>query len=71
MSFLDGSAERLAAVLAALGMSLGQLNFLREAGRAEGKPSVPPVGMPDWEGLRMDRPLRSEMDRIARAFLRE
>ena len=62
--------ERLAAVLAILGMALVQLNFLRERGLATGPTTPCPPWMPSFVPLEGgDRPLWQDTERLAATFL--
>ncbi|MEM0964252.1 MAG: aromatic amino acid lyase, partial [Bacteroidota bacterium] len=61
--------ERLAPVLASVGLALSQLSFLRAQGRAPGTPVQAPAWMPSVQGLRHDRPLHDDLARIADAWL--
>ena len=60
-----GQAERLAPVLATVGIALAQLSFLRAEGRAPGSRVPLPMWMPPFEGLRADRPLFDDIARVA------
>lgn len=57
--------ERLAPILAVLGLSLAQLTHLRDAGRAEGPASAFPSWMPSVDPIVDDRPLRTEIAALA------
>ncbi|MFP4227220.1 MAG: histidine ammonia-lyase [Salinivenus sp.] len=57
--------ERLAPILAVLGLSLAQLTHLRDAGRADGPAPPPPDWMPSVAPIEEDRPLRAEIDTLA------
>lgn len=57
--------DRLAPILAVLGVALAQLTHLREEGRADGPAPAPPDWMPAVDPIKEDRPLRREIDRIA------
>ena len=57
--------ERLAPILAIAGMSLAQLNYLRERGRAPGNFLPLPAWMPSFSGFEQDRPLQADIARIA------
>jgi histidine ammonia-lyase/tyrosine ammonia-lyase len=61
--------DRLAALLAVLGLSLAQLTALRDAGRADGPAPPPPNWMPETDPVVEDRALRREIDQIAAAWL--
>ncbi len=61
--------ERLAGVLAVLCIAVYQLDFLRGAGKATGKPSPSPPGFPRFTPLDADRALQSDIRRIAETFL--
>ncbi len=61
--------ERLAPLLAILGMALVQLGFLREQKRASGAPTPTPVWMPPFAPFAKDRALRHDITRIAQAWL--
>ena len=60
--------ERLAPILAVLGLSLAQLTHLRDAGRADGPAPPPPDWMPSVEPIVEDRPLRAEINSLARRW---
>jgi histidine ammonia-lyase/tyrosine ammonia-lyase len=57
--------ERLAPILAVLGLSLAQLTHLRAADRADGPAPAPPDWMPSMAPIKEDRPLRSEIETLA------
>jgi histidine ammonia-lyase/tyrosine ammonia-lyase len=57
--------DRLAPILAVLGMSLAQLTHLRTEGRADGPAPPPPDWMPAFEPVVQDRALRAEIEQIA------
>jgi histidine ammonia-lyase/tyrosine ammonia-lyase len=61
--------DLLARVLAVLAIALGQLNGLRELGRAPGEPAAPPPGTPPFEPFTADRPLGDDIERIAAGLL--
>jgi histidine ammonia-lyase/tyrosine ammonia-lyase len=61
--------DRLAHLLAVLGLALAQLTALREAGRADGPAPPPPDWMPEVDPVVEDRALRQEIDQIAAAWL--
>jgi histidine ammonia-lyase/tyrosine ammonia-lyase len=61
--------DRLAPLLAVLGMALAQLTHLRDAGRADGPAPDPPDWMPPFEPVTEDRPLRDDIDRLATRWL--
>lgn len=61
--------DRLAPILAVLGMALAQLTHLRDAGRADGPAPPPPDWMPPFPPVKEDRPLRQEIDHIATEWL--
>lgn len=61
--------ERLAPLLAVLGVALAQLTHLRSHGRAEGPAPDPPPWMPPFEPVVEDRALRGEIDAIASQWL--
>ncbi|MEM8558517.1 MAG: aromatic amino acid ammonia-lyase [Bacteroidota bacterium] len=61
--------ERLAPILAALGMALVQLSHLRRHERAEGTPVTTPPWMPRFAPLKQDRPLHEDLHRIAARWL--
>ena len=63
-------AERLAPLLAIVGMSLTQLNYLRCRRKAAGKIAAAPDWMPDFAPFEADRPLKSDIERIALCWLR-
>jgi histidine ammonia-lyase/tyrosine ammonia-lyase len=60
--------ERLAPILAVLGLSLAQLTHLRDADRADGPAPFPPDWMPSVEPIVEDRPLRAEIDTLAHGW---
>ena len=62
--------ERLAPILAILGMSLAQLNFMRERGKAPGTAQPLPQWMPPFAGFEQDRSLRADIEHIASAWSR-
>ena len=57
--------ERLAPILAILGLSLAQLTHLQAADRADGPAPAPPPWMPSVAPIKKDRPLRSEIEALA------
>ena len=61
--------ERLAPILAVMGLSLAQLTHLQDAGRAEGPAPPPPPWMPSVEPVVEDRSLRAEIEQIAGRWL--
>lgn len=61
--------ERLAPILAVLGMALAQLTHLRETDRAEGPAPPFPEWMPPFEPVINDRALRSEIETLAERWL--
>ncbi|TQE98779.1 MAG: aromatic amino acid lyase [Spiribacter salinus] len=61
--------DRLAHVLATLGLALAQLHALRTAGRADGPEPPPPPWMPAFEPIVHDRPLRAEVEQLATAWM--
>jgi histidine ammonia-lyase/tyrosine ammonia-lyase len=61
--------ERLAPILAVMGLSLAQLTHLQDAGRAEGTAPPPPPWMPSVEPVVEDRSLRAEIEQIAGRWL--
>ncbi len=61
--------ERVAPILAVLGMSLSQLTHLREAGRAPGPVCSPPPWMPSVDPIIEDRPLRHEIETLGAQVL--
>lgn len=61
--------ERLAPVLAVLGIALAQLTHLRETGQAPGTACPSPPWMPAVDAIIEDRPLRQEIETIGTAFL--
>ncbi len=60
--------ERLAPILAVLGLSLAQLTHLRAANRADGPAPPPPDWMPSVEPIVEDRPLRAEINALAQEW---
>jgi tyrosine ammonia-lyase len=60
---------RFAAVLAVTSMAAEQLSFLRENGRAHGKPVSKPDWMPAFTPLTEDRTLRDDISRIGDTWL--
>lgn len=62
--------ERLAPILAVLGLALAQLTHLRDAGRADGPAPPPPDWMPPMDPIVEDRPLRAEIDALATRWRR-
>lgn len=61
--------ERLAPILAVLGMALKQLTHLRTSGRAEGPTTPVPDWMPDVQPLEGDRALYDDIARISEQWL--
>jgi len=61
--------ERLAPILAVVGMALAQLTHLRRQGRADGPAPDPPRWMPSFDPVVEDRPLHDEIDRLATRWL--
>ena len=61
--------ERLAPILAILGMALAQLDFLKQSGRAPGKTTLCPAWMPPFAPFDQDRALRHDIARIAQTWL--
>lgn len=61
--------ERLAPLLAILGMALVQLGFLRERERAPKAVTSTPAWMPPFAPFEKDRALRHDITRIAQAWL--
>jgi histidine ammonia-lyase/tyrosine ammonia-lyase len=57
--------DRLASILAVLTMACAQLNHLRAADRAEGPVADPPEGLPSFDAVTADRPLRAEIKAMA------
>lgn len=62
--------ERLAAILAVLSIAMTQLEFLRREGTAQGRHTPRPEWLPPIDGFTHDRPLRADIDRLSRFFLR-
>lgn len=61
--------ERLAAILSIHSIAASQLSFLRREGRAAGNP-VPPIdGLPRIEGIREDRALFPDIERLTPYWL--
>jgi histidine ammonia-lyase/tyrosine ammonia-lyase len=60
--------ERLAPILAVMGLALSQLTHLQEADRADGPAPSPPPWMPSVDPVVEDRPLRAEIDTLARRW---
>jgi len=61
--------ERAAAVLAIHAIGLTQLGFLQRHQRAPGAPTPGPAWLPEIEGLRADRALRGDIERVSQALL--
>jgi len=61
--------DRVAAILAVVGLALAQLTHLRSAGRAEGPAPEAPPWMPAFEPVVDDRPLRDEIADVARRWV--
>jgi histidine ammonia-lyase/tyrosine ammonia-lyase len=61
--------ERLAPILAVMGLALAQLTHLRDAGRADGPAPPPPSWMPPVDPVVEDRPLRSDIEALATQWL--
>ncbi|MEL6769684.1 MAG: aromatic amino acid ammonia-lyase [Bacteroidota bacterium] len=64
-----GQTERLAPILAAVGMALAQLGHLRRHERAGGTPVTAPPWMPRFAPLKQDRALHEDLHRIAARWL--
>lgn len=63
--------DRLAPILAVLSLALAQLTHLRDAGRADGPAPDPPDWMPNVDPIVEDRPLRSEIEHLAKRWMRD
>ncbi|MEO0716459.1 MAG: aromatic amino acid lyase, partial [Planctomycetota bacterium] len=63
-------ADRLSGVLAIHAIALRQLAFLRECGRADGPVVQPPAWCPPIDGLKVDRALHGDIERVAADFIR-
>ena len=61
--------DRVASILAVVGLALAQLTHLRSAGRAEGPAPEPPRWMPAVNPIIDDRPLRGEIADLARRWM--
>ena len=61
--------DRVASILAVLGMALAQLTHLRAEGRADGPAPAPPPWMPAFAPVVEDRALREEIADLASAWL--
>jgi histidine ammonia-lyase/tyrosine ammonia-lyase len=61
--------ERLAGILAILSLTAGQFRFLSQRGKAVGRDTPPPSGLPPFEGLTQDRPLHNDIRTTASAIL--
>ena len=64
-----GQTERLPGILAVLGISLAQLNFLRQHNRCAGPLTPTPAWFPDYQPFTHDRALYTDIQRIARCLL--
>jgi tyrosine ammonia-lyase len=64
-------SRRLSGVLAICALGANQLNFLRASGKATGRTTPAPEWMPQVDGIRQDRALFDDIERISQAFLRQ
>ncbi len=62
-------SRRLSGVLAICALGAHQLNFLRASGKAPGRTTPAPDWMPRVDGIRHDRALYDDIERISQSFL--